>query len=535
MQAMAIVRQAFLLSFLWFQLIVLPGVVLVQGLVAVPPSMTHKLGAYYISALGGDLAYYQELTGRQQPGTNPYNLVNGIADGTHPIQAAYMTSPVRGSFISRGIGGKATVDVFYKLVRCSLGDSKHCLSFERVIPVNSPRTAGASELLTVLKQSFGEGNSWLLNANQHAANAVLGRSTTEEKSYVDDTLGSGTLLYKSAAPPSPCSSAKPQTYLFSVGEFSSRPQFGCIQFGGVYMLITTNVLPGIAAMQEFGVAPELCDGTLTVFHTPTVGATRSTGPQLVYIVKREGSVPLTLQLVLPYSLRCGLLSQNISVVLQASLYLGQEGQNLAQEANVHLDPNLPVPPNIASLGFFGECAPLAYATYYGAGIWGQTNALAETMTTNNATFVSNLVRTNEDDTCVGALSLNDPPGRDTYEDACAQLFFGDSSQQREGVVNILQLDPSAVPNELAFRTAVDGCTGRGLYTLSIQNILPQVIFNIDQLRSYIVTLHVVCTCRAGVLNVPFAFNQVQMRFFTSRLSRRNCLQLMLVRLLDYWG
>jgi hypothetical protein len=93
--------------------------VFAQGPVTVPSTLTHELGTYYLSRLGVDIQYYGVLTGRNVIGVNAYNSVNGMADNTKPLDAAFETSPVRGSYTSKGVEGKVTVDIFYKLFRCA--------------------------------------------------------------------------------------------------------------------------------------------------------------------------------------------------------------------------------------------------------------------------------------------------------------------------------------------------------------------------------------------------------------------------------
>ncbi|GAQ80630.1 hypothetical protein KFL_000580240 [Klebsormidium nitens] len=469
-------------SLFCFFLGALPSGLSAQGLVAVPSTMTHKLGAYYISALGKDLTFYQLLNGRHQRGTNAYNLVNGIGDSADPIRAAKETSPVRGYYKSWSIGGRVIVDVFYKLVRCPGGDPSNCLAFERIIPVNAPRLSGAPVIPTVLKQSFGVRGLWLLNANQAAANTVLKQPASEEKLYVDDVFDSGRIYYKVAPPPPPCRSAYPQTYLYSIGEFFDRPQFNCVLFGGVYIMMTTTDEAGYTAMQQYGTSPENCDGSLALLFNliaPQRGFP-SSGPQIVYLARRPGSVPFTLQLAFPYTLDCEQLPRNVSLLLQAATILAQEG-NGVDVTKSRVGKNLAIPEPITSLGFANACTPV-YVAYYGAAVWGQTNGIPET--SSDSTFLETLIRTNAGDTCIAAPSVNGGfSGRDYFEDACAQLYFGNATQQREGVVTMLQLGPTAVPDQVAFNAAVSRCVGKGVYTLPIQGILPQIAIDFDATKA----------------------------------------------------
>ncbi|GAQ85436.1 hypothetical protein KFL_002350110 [Klebsormidium nitens] len=148
------------------------GGVLSQQLVSAPPTMTHDFNTYYLSRLGRDIKYYSLLTGRNVFDTNAYNLVNGLPDDISPIAAAALTSPIRGAYVSNGLGGRVAVDVYYKLLRC-VSDESNCVSLERVMIGNSRvRDSEPRGVLVTAKEGIGN-TGWLINANQSAANALL--------------------------------------------------------------------------------------------------------------------------------------------------------------------------------------------------------------------------------------------------------------------------------------------------------------------------------------------------------------------------
>jgi hypothetical protein len=451
----------------WLWGVLLPGVS-AQGLVSVPPTMAHELNAYYISKLGVDFSYYSILTGRNVLGTNAYNLVNGIRDNADPLTAASKTSTMRGFYESNGIGGKVMVDVFYKFVRCAA--PPNCNDFERVLITSSRDPSGPQELLTVSKGVIPR-IGWLINANQSAVNAVLGQPSTIERKY-KDLVYNAQLFYKVTPPPPPCSSANPQTQLGAIGEFENLPQFGCIDYLGYTMLLATDTETGANAMRDFGTSAEQCDGSLVVFYT-TDFASR-TGPRIVALLKKPNAVPITLRMTLPYNTACipNIDYSDPEIVLRAAAFLSLEDPFSPGPA--HPTTFTDIPTTIEDLGFVGACAPNVYSAFYGAFLTGNSNDIAEAFP-GNQTFINRLVKHDGAEVCVSAIGNNDEDARDSDEDACAQLYFGNADQQREGFVtyNVLNSTASA-PDPLQSLAFAQDCKER--YQLKVENILPQVSY-----------------------------------------------------------
>lgn len=92
----------------------------------------------------------------------------------------------------------------------------------------------------------------------------------------------------------------------------------------------------------------------------------------------------------------------------------------------------------------------------------------------NQTFIDQLVPYNKAEVCVSAIyiSNNADNGRDSIEDACAQLYFGDAGQQREWYVTFFDLNTFAEPDRRLSDRFESYCGD--LYRVSIENILPQV-------------------------------------------------------------
>jgi hypothetical protein len=452
------------LAAFWLWGVLLPGVA-AQGLVSVPPTMTHELNAYYISKLGVDFAYYSILTGRNVLGTNAYNLVNDIRDNADPLTAASQTSTMRGFYESNGIGGKVMVDVFYKFVRCAA--PPNCYDLERVLITSSRDPSGPQELLTVSKGIIPR-IGWLINANQSAVNAVLGQPSTIEREY-KDLVYNAQLFYKVISPPPPCSSANPQTQLGAIGEFENLPQFGCINYLGYTMLLATDTRTGVNAIRDYGTSAEQCDGSLVVYYTTDVGS--ESGPSIVALLKKPDAVPITLKLVLPYNLACisDIDYSDPEIVLQAAAYLSREDPFSPGPAEV---TTLPIPTTIEDLGFVGSCVPNGYAAFYGAFSAGNSNDIAEAFP-GNQTFIDHLVKYDGADVCVSAIGNNEEDTRNSDEDACAQLYFGNADQQREGLVTYFGLNSTTSAPAL-LPIFAQRCEDN--YRLKVENILPQVSY-----------------------------------------------------------
>lgn len=427
------------------------------GLIAIPSKVTPQLGAYYINKLGSGFTYYRLLTQRNNAGTNAYALVNNISADADPISAARTISPLRGFYSKGGIGGKVTVDIFYKLLRCS-DDS--CGIMDRILVTGvAPNRPGPVDTLSVVRAGIGS-SFWLINANQATANILL--AAAEERSYKDKTYETQ-LYYKVNVQPRACSPVAPLTAWASIGEFTKIPQFGCLSNQGNTFLFATNRPSGVQIMQDFIVPSERCDGSLAIVYG-------TLGPEIVKQVVELGAVGRSVKLTLPaITGTCRFLfdtSQRLfaltSLVAQTTFYEGTLADDVAtvQAAG-------------AALGFNGTCAFQAFDYLYGPLVIGQSNALRDS--TNNQTFLNLLLPYNDNQPCF-ALAGNSfgTSTRDPAEDACAAIFYGDAAQSRAAVIAagfFPASTPAVVTNfELANQTA--DCYQN--YALSVQNIFPQV-------------------------------------------------------------
>lgn len=342
--------------------------VFAQGPVNVPKTLTHELGTYYLSTLGADIQYYGILTGRNVLGTNAYNMVNGMADNTKPFDAAFQTSVVRGSHTSKGIEGKVTVDIFYKLFRCA--EPPDCLSLERAVIASSADASGPQGLIAVVKGTIGN-TGWLINANQSAVNALLSGPDAVEHRYRDPSYKAD-IFYKVTSQPTPCSSANPQTNLGPIGEFENLPQLGCIDYQGYTMLLATDSVTGLNAIRDYGTSPEHCNGSLAVYYTTDTAS--QTGPRIVALLRRPDAVPITLRMVLPYNVGCTDIDySDPEIVFQAAAFLSLEDPF---SPGPGYSTDLPTPSSIEGLGFEGNsCAPSRYDAIYGSFLTGNVNTL----------------------------------------------------------------------------------------------------------------------------------------------------------------
>jgi hypothetical protein len=277
--------QIFFLSF-W------AGGVSAQSLIRVPPVLTRELGSYYLSKLGlgvNSIDYFSVLVQRNIRGSNVYSRLNDIAERESPIDAAAETSSVRGSYQQNTIGGKVTVDIFYKLLRC---EDKSCFRINRVIATEAADPSGPLALLTYVKTTMG-GTRWLVNAPQWTVNHVLATST--ERFYQDELYRSS-LFYKVAQPP-PCSSAEPQTLVGSMSELQGLPDFGCINHKGLVLIMGATSSFILKQMQADAIPWEQCNGSLSLLYDTTYDA--AAGPLITRMIRNPGEVPFTVQLVLP--------------------------------------------------------------------------------------------------------------------------------------------------------------------------------------------------------------------------------------------
>jgi hypothetical protein len=234
------------------------------------------------------------------------------------------------------------------------------------------------------------------------------------------------------------------------------------------MLLATDSVTGLNAMRDYGTSPEHCNGSLAVYYITDV--VMQTGPRIVALLRRPNAVPITLRMVLPYNLRCTDIDYSgPEIVFQAAAFLSLEDPF---SPGPGYSTDLPTPSSIEGLGFEGNsCAPFRYDAIYGSFLTGNVDTLGEAFP-GNQTFISQLVPYNKAEVCVSAISNNADNSRDSYEDACAQLYFGDAGQQREEFVTFFDLNTTAEPDTRLSDRFESYCGD--LYRVSIENILPQV-------------------------------------------------------------
>ncbi|GAQ92725.1 hypothetical protein KFL_011100010 [Klebsormidium nitens] len=381
------------------------------GLIVIPSTVTPELGAYYINKLGSGFAYYRLLTQRNNAGTNAYALVNNISADADPISAARTISPLRGFYSKGGIGGKVTVEIFYKLLRCA---DDNCAIMDRILVTGvAPNRPGPADALSVVRAGIGS-SFWLLNANQATANALL--AAAEERSYMDKTYDTQ-LYYKVNVQPRACSPVVPLTAWASIGEFTKNSQFGCLNNQGNTFLFATNRPSGVEIMTESIVPPDRCDGSLAVVYG-------TIGPVIVKQVLELGAVARTVKITLAgISALCRSLYDTpqrlfalTSLVAQTTFYEATLADDVATVTAAG-----------EALGFNGTCAFQAFEYLYGPLVIGQSNALRDS--TNNQTFLDLLLPYNDNQPCF-ALTGNSfsTSSRDPGEDACAAIFYGDATQ-----------------------------------------------------------------------------------------------------------
>lgn len=441
-----------------------------QGLLPVPSRVTPELGAYYINKLGASLRYYALLTQRNNVGSNAYAIVNAIAPDDDPISAARRVAPLRGYYSQNGIGGKVTVEGFYKLFRCQ---DESCAVISRIVVsgVTAGRP-GPADALTAVKGTIGS-SSWTINANQAAVNGLL--AAAEERAYKDSTY-STELFYKVTTNPRACNAVYPETAWASIGEFSDIPQFGCVTGQGATFMLATNTPKGIEQMIQDIVPPERCDGSLGVI----LG---TSGPSIVKVVEEPGSVATVVVITLP-SISAGPCFRLYDTTERLFALTAVVGQTSFFEATRDTDQEL-VTAAGAQLGFNGSCEFTGFQNLYGPFVTGQSNAIIDS--TNNRTFLNLLMEFNSSQLCM-ALSGDSfgPGGRDTTEDACAEIFFGDPSQQREAVIsaNFLPASTDAAITTFLLPNTTAGCYKD--YALSVRNILPQLAIDFEATKNFLI-------------------------------------------------
>jgi hypothetical protein len=434
-----------------------------QSLIRVPPVLTRELGSYYLSKLGlgvNSIDYFSILVQRNIRGSNVYSRLNYIAETESPFDAAAKMSSVRGFYQQNTLGGKVTVDIFYKLLRC---EDDNCFSFSRVIATEAADPSGSLALLTYAKTTMGE-TRWLVNAPQGTVNRVLATST--ERSYQDE-LYLSSLYYKVAQPP-PCSSAEPQTLVGSLSELQQLPGFGCLNYNGLVLMVGTTSSSMLKQMQAGALPWEQCDGSLSLLYTPAAG------PRITRVIRNPGEVPFTVRLALP-----------ASDLTTTCFMLYSNGPDLAVKAAQIISGHtfdetlgfIEQLPEIQALGFNGSCEPTYFFGSYGFTAIGQFEGITESI--NNQTFREKLIPYNDTGACISMLGVNqpDPNTRVSSEDSCAQLFLGNAAQQNEGIITENELNPDVLPTAAARLNLESQCTD---YRFGISTVLPQIAFDFEE-------------------------------------------------------
>jgi hypothetical protein len=438
-----------------------------QSLIRVPPVLTRELGSYYLSKLGlgvNSIDYYSVLVQRNIRGSNVYSRLNNIAESESPIDAAAKTSSVRGLYQQNTIGGKVTVEIFYKLLRC---EDDSCRQFSRVIATEAADPSGPLALLTYVKTTMGA-TRWLVNAPQGTVNRVLATST--ERLYQDELYRS--LLYYKVAQPSPCSSAEPQTLVGSLSELQQLPGFGCMNYNGLVLMVGTSSSSMLKQIQAHALPWEQCDGSLALQY---VFLNSLEGPRITRVIRNPGEVPFTVELELPAAdAACSSLYSDPDLALNAAQVIS--GHTFDKTLGfIYIYEQLP---QILALGFNGSCQPSYLSASYGDTATGQSEGITENI--NNQTFREKLIPYNETGACISMLGVNqpNPNTRVSFEDSCAQLFFGDLAQQTEGIITGIYLEPDAGALAEANRTDLENqCTN---YRFGISTVLPQIAFDFEE-------------------------------------------------------
>jgi hypothetical protein len=440
-----------------------------QGLILVPPVVTRELGSYYLSKLGlgeNGLDHYAILSQRNIRGNNIYTWVNDIGNTESPVDAAAKISGVRGVYSQNTIGGKVTVEIFYKLLRC---EDDSCFGISRVIASELADPSGPLELLTYVKSTIGV-TRWLVNGPQWHVNPILARST--ERSYQDEVYRTR-LFYKVATQQPPCSSAEPQTLVGSLSEFERLPDFGCVNYNGLVLMVGTTSPVMLARMQEDALPWEQCDGSLSLLYL------RDTGPRIMRVIRDPGQVPFTILLDLPaLNIDCFNLYDTPDLTVEAAQIIQGHTFDKTVKAIGEL-------PEIQALGFNGSCAPTFFFGSYGYSGIGQSEAITDGV--QDKTYAEKLIPYNSTGACISMLGVNQPKSgtRVSLEDSCAQLFFGNAAQQNEGIITENGMDPDAgVLAELNRGDLEDACTD---YRFGISTILPQIAVDFEADKNFLLS------------------------------------------------
>jgi hypothetical protein len=437
-----------------------------QGLILVPPVVTRELGSYYLSKLGlgeNGLDHYAILSQRNIRGNNIYAWVNDIGNTESPVDAAARISGVRAVYSQNTIGGKVTVENFYKLLRCEDAD---CFGLSRVVATELAGPTGPLELLTYVKTTMGA-TRWLVNAPQWNVNPILGKSA--ERPYQDEVYRTR-LFYKVAAQQPPCSSAEPQTLVGSLSEFERLPDFGCVNYNGLVLMVGTTSSVMLKRMQADALPWEQCDGSLSLLYNV------AGGPRITRVIRNPGEVPFTVRLALPATdTSCFQLYNNPDLAVKAA-------QVIAGHTFVKTVDAIDQLPEILALGFNNSCEPTYFFGSYGYTAIGQSEAISDSIDIDT----EKLIPYNATGACISMLGVNqpDPNTRVSSEDSCAQLFYGNAAQQNEGIITENELDPDVLP-AAADRAALENqCTD---YQFGVSTILPQIAVDFEAEKNFLLS------------------------------------------------
>ncbi|GAQ83138.1 hypothetical protein KFL_001370080 [Klebsormidium nitens] len=451
-----------------FLLLSLAGSAAAQGLIPVPATVTRELGAYYISKLGlaeGGLEYYAILSQRNVGSDNAYLQINGLPAADSPRDAAHKLSNVRGVYTAQSLGGKVTVESFYRLLRC---EDSTCFTISRLAAAELGGGAyGPTYPLTLVKTTMGS-SSWLINANQGAVNSLL--ASNGERLYKDAVFKSFSLYHKLVTRPNPCSSALPLTQAGSLAEIKGLPGFTCMNLSGAGIVVATSSAVITSWMDSNALPWSQCNGSMFRMYQSQYNV----GPSIWRVIQSPGKVPLTIQIDLPPNTQSCYLFLTIANILRAVLAVRQF------PFDTSVGPKDEILPALARLGFNGTCGPRFVYGWYGAFSAGQLEALTEG--NPDPDFVASFLpyNTAPPEVCVSMLGQNQPADglRAESEDQCAQVYFGNESQVREGIITSRQLSPNASASDVSsYKSDVESeCAS---YNLGIDLVLPQIAVDFE--------------------------------------------------------
>ncbi|GAQ89212.1 hypothetical protein KFL_004970090 [Klebsormidium nitens] len=452
------------------------GLASADGLLPVPATVTNELGAYYLTRLAADgqgFVFYSTLIGRNVRGSNAYAQVNGISSES-PKDAAKKTSLVRGVYSENTMGGSTVVEVFFKPLRC---EEDTCYKLSRVVALKSPDSLDSQDaVLGYLRLGVGA-TQWLVNADQVTVNNYL-RETATENEYYDSTYQSQ-LFYKVSVPRAPCSSAAPRTSVGAVAEFEGLPQLACLSYQGVQFMAGVNDRSYyLSLLQAYAVPAAQCDGSVALFYILNGEAT---GPWIIVRRSQPEAVPLSVLMYLPTDAlpECFPLYDSTIATLQATVLLARmDFGPVTRSGQILLDS---VPASIQALGFNGTCSP----SYFGS-----TNFVfnaddvegIKSEPSSDPDFIGKLVPYNGTGACSCVLGRDKagPLLTTAFDTTCAQLYYGDSGQQREAVVTFGHLDAeNPPPDNLTTWAEILSTECAAGNHLTIRSILPQIAIDFE--------------------------------------------------------